>query len=77
MSVSECEFQLNNILDDLETDPWICGVDERSATCTGTALNLAISLLEAVPKMGSRIMTLVGGACTVGPGKIVGVKLKE
>jgi len=27
--------------------------------------------------MGSRIMTLLGGCCTIGPGTVVGVKLKE
>jgi len=77
MPVSECEFQLNSILDDLEPDPWHVLNDERNARCTGTALNLAVSLLEAVPKMGSRIMTLLGGPCTIGPGTVVGVKLKE
>jgi len=27
--------------------------------------------------MGSRIMTLLGGPCTIGPGTVVGVKLIE
>ena len=27
--------------------------------------------------MGSRVMTLVGGPCTIGPGAVIGVKLKE
>ena len=77
MPVSECEFQLNSILDDLEPEPWHVPSDERNSRCTGTALNLAISLLEAVPKMGARIMSLLGGPCTIGPGTVVGVKLKE
>jgi protein transport protein SEC23 len=68
MPVSECDLQLNSILDDLEPDPWHVLQDERNSRCTGTALNLAISLLETVPKMGSRIMALLGGPCTIGPG---------
>jgi protein transport protein SEC23 len=27
--------------------------------------------------MGARIMSLLGGPCTIGPGTVVGVKLKE
>ena len=72
MPVSECEFQLNSILDDLESDPWLVLQDERPARCLGTALNLAIGLLEAVPKISARIMTLIGGPTTIGPGMIVG-----
>jgi len=77
MPVSECEFQLNSILDDLESDPWLVLQDERPARCLGTALNLAIALLETIPKRGSRIMTLIGGPCTSGPGQVAGIKLKE
>jgi protein transport protein SEC23 len=45
--VSECEFAINTILDDLQPDPWPVKKMERSLRCVGTALNVGISLLEA------------------------------
>lgn len=77
--VSECEFALNSILDDLQSDPWPTKQGCRPERCVGTALNVAISLLEAAggSGRGSRIINLVGGAATYGPGKIVDEKLSE
>ena len=77
--VSECEFALNSILDDLQPDPWPTKQACRPARCAGTALNVAISMLEIVggANRGSRIINLLGGAVTVGPGKIVSEELKE
>lgn len=77
--VAECEFALNSILDDLQSDPWPVKQACRSERCVGTALNIAISLLEAAggAGRGSRIINLIGGAATYGPGKIVDDKLSE
>lgn len=77
--VSECEFALNSILDDLQSDPWPHKQGCRAERCSGTALNIAISLLEAAggASRGSRIINLLGGAVTVGPGKIVDENLSE
>ena len=76
--VSECEFTLNSILDDLQSDPWPTKQGHRAARCVGTALNIAISILELSGSgtRGSRIVNLMGGAVTVGPGKIVDEDLK-
>lgn len=77
--VSECEFALNSILDDLQPDPWPTKHGNRPARCSGTALNIAISMLELAGSgnRGSRIVNLMGGAVTSGPGKIVSEELKE
>jgi len=58
--VNECEFALNSILDDLQPDPWPTKQGNRSARCTGTALNIAISILELAgsANRGSRIINL-------------------
>lgn len=78
MPVSDCTFALEQILQDLQRDPWPCQPDERVQRCTGTALSIALSLLEtAVPRQGSRIMLFVSGPPTVGPGSIVGRSKKE
>lgn len=78
MPVSECEFQLTSILEDLSKDCWPCKNTERPVRCTGTAMAVAIGLLEATYKGSSgRVMMFVGGPPTVGPGMVVGVELKE
>lgn len=79
MPVSDCEFALNSILDDLQPDPWPADAGCRQERCVGTALNIAISILEMAGGLnrGSRVVNLIGGAVTVGPGKIVDKDLKE
>lgn len=77
--VAECEFALNSILDDLQPDPWPTKHGNRAQRCVGTALNIAISMLEisGSQNRGSRIVNLLGGPVTIGPGKIVSEELKE
>lgn len=81
--VSECEFALNSILDDLQCDPWPVESGTRPARCVGAAMNVAISLLESAIgtnpnlKRGSRIVNLMGGPITFGPGMIVSQSLTE
>jgi protein transport protein SEC23 len=72
MPVGECTFALEQVLEDLQRDPWPCQQEERVQRCTGTALSVAIGLLESsVPRQGSRIMTFVAGPPTSGQGAIV------
>jgi len=77
--VSECEFAVNSILDDLQPDPWPVKSGHRATRCLGTALNISIGLLESAggASRGSRIVSLVGGAATHGPGMIVSDDLNE
>jgi len=58
--VSECEFALNSILDDLQSDPWPVKQGCRAPRCVGTALNIAISLLEIAggSSRGSRVVNM-------------------
>lgn len=72
MPAGECEFTLNNIIEELVKDSWPINQGKRPLRCTGTALNIAVSLLEiAFPRHGSRIMLFAGGAATFGTGMIV------
>jgi len=78
LPVSECEFQLTSILEDLSKDCWPAKSAQRSMRCTGSALNVAIGLLEATFKdQSARIMMFVGGPPTVGPGLVVSTDSKE
>ena len=43
----------------------------RALRCTGVALSVAAGLLGAcLPGTGARIIALVGGPCTEGPGTV-------
>lgn len=76
--VQQVEFQLTSILDNLSRDPWPVASDKRSLRCTGTALSVAIGILEnSFPNSGARIMTFVGGPTTEGPGMVVSNELRE
>jgi protein transport protein SEC23 len=44
--VSECEFALSSILDDLQNDPWPVEPFHRPLRCVGAAMNLAVGMLE-------------------------------
>ena len=78
MPLADCEFALTTILEQLQRDPWDIQNGHRAQRCTGVALSIATALLEtAFPNTGARVMLFAGGPCTVGPGTVVGVELKE
>ncbi|KAK1316633.1 hypothetical protein QJS10_CPA05g00812 [Acorus calamus] len=78
MPVSDCEFTLNSLLDELQTDQWPVDTGNRALRCTGVALSVAAGMLGAcAPGTGARIIALVGGPCTIGPGMIVSKDLSE
>lgn len=76
--LKDCEFSINSFLDDLFPDPFPQRTKERKASCAGLAINVAVSLLEAVHNgEPSRIFFFSGGPCNIGMGKIVDIKLTE
>ncbi|XP_078447153.1 protein transport protein SEC23 E-like [Wolffia australiana] len=78
LPASDCEYTLNALLDELERDQWPVEAGSRALRCTGVALSVAAGLLGAcLPGTGARIIALVGGPCTVGPGLIVSKDLSE
>ncbi|XP_010527425.1 PREDICTED: protein transport protein SEC23-like isoform X2 [Tarenaya hassleriana] len=78
LPASECEFSLNSLLDELQTDQWPVQPGHRPQRCTGVALSVAAGLLGAcLPGTGARIVALVGGPCTEGPGTIVSKDLSD
>ncbi|KAL4272455.1 hypothetical protein GQ457_13G017240 [Hibiscus cannabinus] len=78
LPASDCEYTLNSLLDELQTDQWPVQAGHRASRCTGVALSVAAGLLGAcLPGTGARIIALVGGPCTEGPGTIVSKDLSE
>ena len=69
---------LTDLIEELQPDSWPVGQGKRPLRCIGAALNMAISLLEATyPNTTARIMTFIGGPCTIGPGIIIDDDLKN
>lgn len=63
-----CDFK---VLDELGTDQWPVAPGNRSLRCTGVALSIAGGLLGACSAgTPARIIALVGGPCTEGPGTV-------
>ncbi|KAM7489195.1 hypothetical protein LguiB_026679 [Lonicera macranthoides] len=78
LPASECEYTLDSLLDELGTDQWPVTPGNRSLRCTGVALSVATGLLGACsPGTGGRIIALVGGPCTEGPGSIVSKDMSD
>ncbi|KAF3791749.1 transport protein [Nymphaea thermarum] len=78
LSAADCEYTLNSLLDELQRDQWPVQPSNRAARCTGVALSAAAGLLGAcVQGTGARIIALVGGPCTEGPGTIVSKDLSD
>jgi protein transport protein SEC23 len=78
LPIQNAEFQITNILEGLQKDPWPVANDRRPLRCTGVALSVAIGLLESsFQNAGGRIMLFTGGPATEGPGMVVGPELRE
>ncbi|XP_047314021.1 protein transport protein SEC23-like [Impatiens glandulifera] len=78
LPASECEFSLNTLLDELNNDQWPVQSGYRGLRCTGAALSIAAGLLAACSTgSNARIIALVGGPCTEGPGAIVSKDLSD
>lgn len=78
LPASEGAYIIHSLLEELETDQWPVAPGNRSLRCTGVALSVAAGLLGAcMPGTGARIVALVGGPCTEGPGSIVSKDLSD
>ncbi|KAI3880292.1 hypothetical protein MKX03_011025 [Papaver bracteatum] len=78
LPASDCQYALDLVLDELQPDQWPVETGHRALRCTGVALNVAAGLVGAcLPGTGARIIALVGGPCTEGPGMIVSKELSE
>ena len=67
-----------NSINNLQPSKWTIKPGHRALRVTGSALNIASSLIEAsYTQCSAKITLFAAGACTFGPGKIVGSELKE
>eukprot|EP00906_Rhabdomonas_costata_P036441 RCo051123 len=74
----ECELALTSAVEELCPDAWPVKPDTRPLRCTGTAMDLCVTLLQLSGLTnGGRLMIFNGGAPTKGPGAVVSLELKE
>ncbi|MBN3320327.1 SC23A protein, partial [Atractosteus spatula] len=75
--VHKIDMNLTDLLGELQRDPWPVPQGKRPLRSTGSALSIAVGLLEGTfPNTGARIMLFTGGPPTQGPGMVVGDELK-
>ncbi|KAI5301240.1 GTPase-activating protein S23 [Ascosphaera atra] len=78
LPVAQADFQITNVLEQLQKDPWPVAGDKRSLRCTGPALSVAVGLMEtAFQNAGGRVMLFTSGPATEGPGMVVSNTLRE
>jgi len=78
LPLSECEFWLTDVLDQMQRDAFPTLPEQRPSRCTGTALQVATALLGAsVSNQPARLMLFAGGPCTEGAGTTVAKELNE
>lgn len=78
LPLEDIEYQLTNILENLAVDPWPVAHGDRPLRCTGSAVNVATTLLaNTFSGFGARIFLFSAGLCTLNPGMIVSNKLRE
>ncbi|KAI9564043.1 hypothetical protein GHT06_007781 [Daphnia sinensis] len=76
--VHKCDMYLTDLLGELQRDPWPVPQGKRPLRSTGSALSIAVGLLECTfPNTGARIMLFAGGACSQGPGMVLNDDLKQ
>jgi len=78
--LAQCEFQISEILDELQKDPFVPIGDHRPARCTGTAVQVAAGMMRACLTLSActtRMILISAGPSTEGPGMIVGKELAE
>ncbi|XP_070493724.1 protein transport protein Sec23A [Chironomus tepperi] len=76
--LQKCDMALTDMLGELQRDPWPVSQGKRPLRATGTALSIAVGLLECTyPNTAARILLFVGGPCSTGPGQVVDDELKH
>jgi len=78
LPLADCEFLLEQLLDDMDVWPEQPPPGFRPLRATGAAVGVATYLLEAcLPQGAGRVMVFTGGSCTTGPGTTVSADLED
>lgn len=69
--IDDCREKLLKIARKLKTSKFEVKKSERSLRASGQALAVATALVQNFGGFGGRVISFLGGPCTIGPGKIV------
>jgi len=70
--LSQCEQNLEELITEIQRDPWPVPTGKRALRSLGVAMSLSASLLEVTyPNIAGRIMMFTAGPATQGPGMVV------
>lgn len=76
--LSNCDMFVTDLLSELQRDPWPVSQGKRPVRSVGTALSIAVGLLECTyPNVPARVMLFMGGPCTQGPGMVIDDSLEN
>lgn len=78
MPMKDAENMLTSIVDTLEIDPFPVPKGQRASRCTGAAIDIAVSLIEAIfPNSSTQMFLFTSGPITKGPGSVATLKITE
>jgi protein transport protein SEC23 len=78
LPMSQASFTIQNVIGEMQRDSWPVIGDQRAQRATGAALCVATALLEILcGNTSGRVVLLTSGPCTIGPGQVVDILLKE
>ena len=70
--LSQCEQNLEELIGEIQRDPWPVPTGKRALRSLGVALSLSASLLGVTyPNVAGRIMVFTAGPATQGPGMVI------
>lgn len=70
--LSQCEQNLEDLITEIQRDPWPVPTGKRALRSLGVAMSLSASLLEVTyPNVAGRIMVFTAGPATQGPGMVI------
>ena len=75
--IDDCKEKLLKILKRLKPSSFEVKKTERALRASGQAFAVATSLVQNFGGYGGRVVSFIGGPCTIGPGKIVSEQLSD
>lgn len=76
LPIAQCEGKLISAVEQLQADSHYVPREQREKRATGSAFQVAISLLNEIG-INTRFVATIGGPCTIGPGKVVDLPRKK
>lgn len=77
VQIDECKSKLINIIKNLQSEQFAVKRSNRVARCTGQAMMVSAALVHSFGGIGGRVLNIISGPCTRGPGMIIEESLSK